>query len=196
MLALWSLVPLLFLNPAWTSGSPQFMYCWSFARRIFSITFLVCKMNAKLCSSLSILWHCFSLGLEWKLTFSSFLFIKFYFIFKLYNIVLVLPSIKMNPPKVYMCSPSWTLLHPPSPYHPSGSSQCTSPKYPVSCIKPGLAFKSGLKFRWLSGREFTCNAGDHVKLRRCKFHPWVGNIPWRRKWQLTPVFLPHGESHG
>ena len=19
--------------------------------------------------------------------------------------------------------------------------------------------------------------------------PWIGNIPWRRKWQLTPVFL-------
>ena len=27
---------------------------------------------------------------------------------------------------------------PPSPSHPSGSSQCTSPKHPVSCIKPGL----------------------------------------------------------
>ena len=27
---------------------------------------------------------------------------------------------------------------PPSPYYPSGSSQCTSPKLPVSCIKPGL----------------------------------------------------------
>ena len=30
----------------------------------------------------------------------------FYFIFKLYIIVLVLPNIKMNPPQVYMCSPS------------------------------------------------------------------------------------------
>ena len=28
MLAIWSLVPLPFLNPAWTSGSSQFMYCW------------------------------------------------------------------------------------------------------------------------------------------------------------------------
>ena len=27
----------------------------------------------------------------------------------------------------------------PSPYHPSGSSQCTIPKLPVSCIEPGLA---------------------------------------------------------
>ena len=25
----------------------------------------------------------------------------------------------------------------PSPYRPSGSSQCTSPKHPVSCIEPG-----------------------------------------------------------
>ena len=40
------------------------------------------------------------------------LFFKFYFIFKLYIIVLVLPNIKMNPPQVYMCSPSWTLLPP------------------------------------------------------------------------------------
>ena len=30
----------------------------------------------------------------------------FNFIFKLYIIVLVLPNIKMNPPQVYMCSPS------------------------------------------------------------------------------------------
>ena len=56
----------------------------------------------------------------------------------LYNIVLVLPYINMNLPRVYMCSPSWTPLPPPTPYHPSGSSQCTSPKHPVSWIEPGL----------------------------------------------------------
>ena len=49
------------------------------------------------------------------------------------------PYIDMNPPWVYMCSPSWTPLPPPSPSHPSGSSQCTSPECPVSCIEPGLA---------------------------------------------------------
>ena len=32
-----------------------------------------------------------------------------------------------------------SLLPPLSPYHPSGLSQCTSPKHPVSCIEPGLA---------------------------------------------------------
>ena len=30
-------------------------------------------------------------------------------------------------------------LPPPSTYHLSGSSQCTRPKHPVSCIEPGLA---------------------------------------------------------
>ena len=29
--------------------------------------------------------------------------------------------------------------------------------------------------------------------KKCEFNPWVGKIPWRRKWQPTPVFLP-GES--
>ena len=30
---------------------------------------------------------------------------------------------------------------------------------------------------------------------RAGFNPWVGKIPWRRKWQSTPVLLP-GKSHG
>ena len=61
----------------------------------------------------------------------------------LYNIVLVLPHINMNPPRVYTCSQSQIRL-PPAPlhHHLSGSSQCTSPKHPVSCIEPGLAIIS------------------------------------------------------
>ena len=27
------------------------------------------------------------------------------------------------------------------------------------------------------------------------FDPWAGEIPWRREWQPTPVFLTR-ESHG
>ena len=46
MLAVWSLVPLHFLNPAWTSGSSQYTYCWSLTWRILSITLLVCEMSA------------------------------------------------------------------------------------------------------------------------------------------------------
>ena len=30
--------------------------------------------------------------------------------------------------------------------------------------------------------------------RRCGLDPWVGKIPWRRKWQPTPVLLPR-KSH-
>ena len=36
-------------------------------------------------------------------------------------------------------SPILNPLPPPSPSHPSGSSQCTSPEYHVSQIEPGLA---------------------------------------------------------
>ena len=51
-----------------------------------------------------------------------------------------------------------------------------------------LLLTSGLP-RWLSGKEFACQG------RRQKFDPWVGKIPWRRKWQPTPVCLP-GKFHG
>ena len=46
MLAIWSLVPLPFLKPIWTSGSSQFTYCWILAWRILSITLLACEMSA------------------------------------------------------------------------------------------------------------------------------------------------------
>ena len=33
-----------------------------------------------------------------------------------------------------------------------------------------------------------------VDVKRPRFDPWVGKIPWRRTWQPIPVFLP-GKSH-
>ena len=42
MLAIWSLVPLSFLNPVCTSGHFWFLYCW----RILSMTLLACEMSA------------------------------------------------------------------------------------------------------------------------------------------------------
>ena len=44
--AIWSLVPLPFLNPSWTSGSSWFTYCWSLTWRILSLTLLACEMSA------------------------------------------------------------------------------------------------------------------------------------------------------
>ena len=46
MLAIWSLVPLPFLNAAWTSGSSRFTYCWSLAWRILSFTLLAWEISA------------------------------------------------------------------------------------------------------------------------------------------------------
>jgi len=43
--------------------------------------------------------------------------------------------------------------------------------------------------RWHSARESTCQC------RRLGFDPWIRKIPWKRKWQPIPVFLP-GKSHG
>ena len=43
--------------------------------------------------------------------------------------------------------------------------------------------------RWFSGKESSCQC------RSCGFNRWVGKIPWRRKWQPSPVFLPE-KSHG
>ena len=41
--------------------------------------------------------------------------------------------------------------------------------------------------RWHSGKESTCWCRS---CKRCGCDPWVGKIPWNRKWQPTPVFLP------
>ena len=42
----------------------------------------------------------------------------------------------------------------------------------------------------LAVNNLLASAGDV----RHGFDPWVEKIPWKRKWQPTPVFLP-GESH-
>ena len=39
---------------------------------------------------------------------------------------------------------------------------------------------------WRSGKECACQS---KRLRRCGFDPWVGKIPWRKKWQPSLVFL-------
>ena len=52
----------------------------------------------------------------------------------------------------------------------------------LSTILPGGA----------SGKESAC---QYRRSKRCRLDPWVRKIPWRRKCQPTPVFLP-GESHG
>ena len=46
--------------------------------------------------------------------------------------------------------------------------------------------------RWCSSKESTCQCKE---CKRHGFDPSVKEIPWSRRWQPAPVFLP-GESHG
>ena len=54
------------------------------------------------------------------------------------------------------------------------------------------AGKWASQWKWaLVVKILPANAED---IRDSRFNPWVRKIPWRRKWQPTPVFLP-GKSH-
>ena len=55
---------------------------------------------------------------------------------------------------------------------------------PSRLLNVSLSFPGGSE-----GKASACNVGDPGSI------PGSGKIPWRRKWQPTPVFLP-GESHG
>ena len=70
LLAVWSLVPLPFLNSTRTSGSSRFTNYWSLLGEFWALLYWRVRW-VQLCSSLNILWQCLSLGLRWKLTFSS-----------------------------------------------------------------------------------------------------------------------------
>ena len=146
---------------------------------------------------------------------SSYFFFNFIL---LYNTVLVLRYINMNPPRVYTCSQSWTPLPPPSPYHLSGSSQCTSPKHPVSCIEPRLVIhflldiihvsmpfsqiippcpsptRSKSLFYASVSLLLSCIQGYRYHLSKCHIHVLAYCI-WRRQWHTTPALLP-GKSRG
>ena len=82
----------------------------------------------------------------------------------------------------------------------------------VLYLKQVWEWREGISTRWR--REVTCrwflvfigwirglipggSDGKSICLQcgRPGFDPWVGQIPWRRKWQPTPVLLP-GKSHG
>ena len=76
------------------------------------------------------------------------------------------------------------------------------PKMHLMGEGPGaiLSFKTFLSFINRLLVTTSCPGGSEVKavclqFWRPWFKPWVRKIPWRRKWQPTPVFLP-GESQG
>ena len=65
------------------------------------------------------------------------------------------------------------------------------------CVIVGYGPKKSLKVTTLAGfpgglvvKNPSANAGDTGD----GFDPWVGKVPWRKKWQPIPVFLP-GKFH-
>ena len=87
----------------------------------------------------------------------------------------------------------WQLCHLPSLQEPPYVGWTSLQKatntlvviFPVYQYCPG--FPGGTR-----GKQSAC---QRRRRKRRWFNPWVGKMPWRRAWQLTPVFLP-GESHG
>ena len=79
----------------------------------------------------------------------------------------------MNQPWIYMCSPARSPLPPPSPSHPSGSSQCTSPEHLSHASNLGWWSVSPLIIYM-----FHAVLSDHPTL---PFQLWVGSVKW---WKL------------
>ena len=63
ILAIWSLVPLPFLNPIWTFGSSQFTYYWNLAWRILSITYFASMWDECNCA---VVWAFFGTAFLWE----------------------------------------------------------------------------------------------------------------------------------
>ena len=55
-----------------------------------------------------------------------------------------------------------------------------------------------MTYLWLHSKKLGFPGGASVKELACQgrrqerlgFNAWVGKIPWKRAWQLTPIFLP------
>ena len=85
----------------------------------------------------------------------------------------------------------WSELSCPSPEGlPDSGIKSGSPTLQADSL-PLIHVESSQK----ESRGFPGGSEECLQCGRPGFDPWVGQIPCRRKWQPTLVFLP-GESHG
>ena len=63
----------------------------------------------------------------------------------------------------------------------------------MDCLCIWLVGESPVGFLFPKIRAYPDSSAG--KESACTADPWIWNIPWRRKWQPTPEFLP-GKSHG
>ena len=78
---------------------------------------------------------------------------------------------------------------PPCPQYPS------QPPANILCFFKGKVNYISLYSGFPGGASGKEPAGQRRRPKRCRFDPWVGKIPQRKKWQPAPVFSP-GNSHG
>ena len=97
------------------------------------------------------------------------------------------PTQELNPGLQHCRQILYQLRYERSPYSNRWAKYSRAVTMIVNKIKH-LKIYQGLPW-WSNGKE------SALQYRGCRFNPWVGKVPWRRKWQPTPVFLP-GESHG
>ena len=68
--------------------------------------------------------------------------------------------------------------------------QCGRPRFHLQLLykkKHSLQVEHYVLFmlpRWLPGKTIC------LPMQDCRFHAWVGQSPWTRKWQFTTIFLP------
>ena len=113
-------------------------------------------------------------------------------------------------PPVIQKEVTWAVPIKTFPWKPSGNSRFLSTSHLFSLLGSAInlsllqtpmlcflaswlclvknIFSSGLLW-WLVSKRIL------LQCRRFRFDPWVRKMPWRRKWQHTPVFLP-GKFHG
>ena len=159
LLAIWSLVPLPFLNPACASGSSRFKYYWSLAWRILSITVLACEMSTILQS----FEHSFSTSLLWNWDeidlFQSCVHCLVFQTCWLLSVTLKVSSFRIWNNSARVPSPSLALFivmlpkaHLTSHSRMSGSRWVTIPLWLSMSLRPF--------FKVLDYKEFACNVGD------------------------------------
>ena len=86
----------------------------------------------------------------------------------------------------------WGACQVDAPLSQEGSIAAQDPQAERSPVSCGGCWQTCLGF--LSG-SVGKECPQRQRHRRLGFYPWIGKIPWRRKWQPTPVFLPE-KSHG
>ena len=218
MLAIWSLVPLPFLNPACTSGSSWFTYCWSLAIFLsqwkISWIQLICKTNKIFKIVKYILGRCFSFHAS--------------FVLKLFSIWFLLLK-NILPPMCFV--PLFILLWSQGFFAQlkfcflqnqkqssigfiifSNLSNLSLYKYSCICSFPwksnsiwsGLEKAMAPQSSILAWRiPWTEEPGRLQSMGSWGVgHDWVTSLSlftfmhWRRKWQPTPVFLPENPRDG